>query len=201
MVSKLLPGLRTFVRHEVLRRATLIAIAVFLADWASKSWALQALQDVDIPFGSLTLGVHRNDAFAFSTAAGKVSPLLVMSVRIIALVTVIVLSRKVVASSVRYSTGIAFLLAGGFGNAADLMFRGGAVIDFIGAGPFSFNWAGERVHLGFVFNAADVAIFLGLGLVMPQIQLWAADKQRRLAQWEARWLKRLSLSKRSVEEG
>src|SRR6476620_2412931 len=99
MVTKLLPGLRTFVRHEVLRRAMLIAIAVFLADWATKSWALQARRDVDIPLGSLTLGVHRNDAFAFSTAAGKVPPLLVMSVRLLALVTVVVLSRKVVAGS------------------------------------------------------------------------------------------------------
>ncbi len=200
MVSKLLPALRTFVRHEVLRRATLIAIAAFLVDWATKSWALRAVGDVNIPLGSLVLGVHRNDAFAFSTAAGKVSPLLVMAVRISALVAVVILSRRVVAQSVRYSSGVALLLAGGFGNAADLLFRGGAVIDFIGAGPWTFTWAGERIHLGFVFNAADMAIFLGLGLVMPQIQLWAADKQKRLARWESRWLKRFYPDK-SVENG
>jgi lipoprotein signal peptidase len=198
MLSKLLPGLRNSVRNEVLRRATLIAIAAFLVDWATKSWALQTLRDVNIPLGSLVLGVHRNDAFAFSTAAGKVSPLLVGAVRLLALVTVVYLSRRVVARSVRYSSGVALLLAGGFGNAADLIFRGGAVIDFIGAGPYTFTWAGERIHLGFVFNAADLAIFLGLGLVAPQIQLWAVERQRRLAQWEARWLKRLD-AKKTIE--
>ena len=35
----------------------------------------------------------------------------------------------------------------------------------------------------------------------PQIQLWARDKQRRLAEWEARWIKRPFLRKRSAENG
>ena len=201
MLSKLIPGLRSFVRHEILRRATLIAIAAFLVDWVTKSWALQAWNDVTLPLGAFTLGVHRNDAFAFSSGAGKVAPEIVVAVRVLALLTVVYLSRRIVTTSVRYATGIAFVLAGGFGNAADVVFRGGAVIDFIGAGPFSFNWAGERVHLGFVFNAADIAIFLGLGLIAPQIQLWARDKQRRLAEWEARWIKRPFLRKRSAENG
>jgi lipoprotein signal peptidase len=199
MLSKLIPGLRSFVRHEVLRRATLIAIAAFLADWATKSWALQAVHDASIPLGVFTLGVHRNDAFAFSSGAGKVAPELVVAVRILALIAVVYLSRRIVSTSARYATGVAFVLAGGFGNAADLIFRGGAVIDFIGAGPFSFNWGGERIHLGFVFNAADIAIFLGLGLIAPQIQLWARERQRRLAAWEDRWLKRPFLRKRSAE--
>jgi lipoprotein signal peptidase len=201
MLSKLIPGLRSFVRHEILRRATLLAIAAFLLDWASKSWALQALHDVNIPLGVLTLGVHRNDAFAFSSGAGKVAPEIVVAVRILALITVVYLSRRIVANSVRYATGIALVLAGGFGNAVDLIFRGGAVIDFIGAGPYSFNWAGERIHLGFVFNAADIAIFVGLGLIAPQIQLWARDKQRRIAEWEARWLKWPFMRKRPAENG
>jgi lipoprotein signal peptidase len=199
MLSKLIPGLRSFVRHEVLRRATLIAIAAFLADWATKSWALQALHDVDIPLGALTLGVHRNDAFAFSSGAGMVAPEIVVAVRVFALIAVVYLARRIVLTSARYATGVALVLAGGFGNAADLVFRGGAVIDFIGAGPFTFTWGGELIHLGFVFNAADIAIFVGLGLIAPQIQLWARDKQRRLAQWEARMLKRFYFGKRSVE--
>ena len=73
MLSKLIPGLRSFVRHEILRRATLIAIAAFLVDWVTKSWALQAWSDVTLPLGALTLGVHRNDAFSFSSGAGRVA--------------------------------------------------------------------------------------------------------------------------------
>ena len=181
--------LRDFVAHDVLRFATLLAIAVFLLDWVTKSWALDTVHDVTMPLGSLVLGVERNAALAFSAGDGQLSPETVIGVRLIALVAVVYFSRRVVVRSRRFAAGLAMLLGGGFGNAADVLFRGGAVVDFIGAGPFTFNWAGERVHLSLVFNAADIAILIGLGLVAPHIQSWALVWQRRIAAWEARLLR------------
>jgi lipoprotein signal peptidase len=180
--------LRAFAAHDILRFATLVAIAAFLLDWATKSWALRALEDMAVPLGALVLGVERNDAFAFSSGSGQVSAGFVIAVRLLALAGVVLISRRVVVRCRRYAAGFALLLAGGFGNAADLMFRGGAVVDFIGAGPFRFEWAGEVMHFGLVFNAADISILLGLALIAPQIQTWALAAQRRLAQWEERWL-------------
>jgi lipoprotein signal peptidase len=180
--------LRAFAAHDILRFATLVAIAAFLIDWATKSWALQSLDGMSVPLGALVLGIERNDAFAFSSGSGRFSAEFVIGIRLLALAGVVLISRKVVVRSRRYAAGFALLLAGGFGNAADLMFRDGAVVDFIGAGPFTFAWAGEIVHFGFVFNAADISILLGLGLVAPQIQSWSLAAQRRLARWEERWL-------------
>jgi lipoprotein signal peptidase len=187
-MPKLVIRLRTFVAHDVLRFATLLAIAVFLLDWATKSWALETVHDATMPLGSLVLGVERNAALAFSAGDGRLTPETVIGVRLLALIAVVWVSRRVVVRSRRFAAGLALLVAGGFGNAADVLFRGGAVVDFIGAGPFTFDWAGERVHFSFVFNAADIAILIGLGLVAPHIQSWALSWQRRIAAWEARWL-------------
>jgi signal peptidase II len=180
--------LRSVRAHDLLRLATLTAIAAFLADWATKSWALHTLHGT-MPLGSLTLGVERNDAFAFSSGAGAVTPLFVVAVRLLALMTVVWLSRRVAAPSPRYAAGIGMLLGGGFGNAGDVLFRGGSVVDFIGAGPFSFDWSGELVHFHVVFNLADLCILIGLGLVAPVIRSAAIDVQRRLAAWESRVLR------------
>lgn len=192
MAADEIPGtaarLRALVRHDVLRLATLVAIAAFLIDWATKSWALHALHDTAIPLGGLVLGIERNDAFAFSSGAGRFSPEVVLAIRLLALAAVVLISRRVATRSRRYAAGFALLLGGGFGNAADVMFRNGAVVDFIGAGPFTVEWAGSVTELGFVFNAADLAIIFGLGLIAPQVQQWSLDAQRRIARWEARWL-------------
>jgi hypothetical protein len=47
------------------------------------------------------------------------------------------------------------------------------------------------VHAGVVFNAADIAILLALGLLAPLIHEWSIGSQRRIAEWESRWLRTL----------
>lgn len=178
---------RRLLHHDLLRLATLVAIAAFLADWATKSWALHTL-DGTMPLGSLILAVERNEAFAFSSGTGAVPPVLVTAVRLCALAAIAWLSHRVAARTRRYAAGVGLLLGGGFGNAADMAFRGGAVVDFIGAGPFRFEWSGELLHFHFVFNIADIAILIGLGLVAPVIRHAALSAQRRIAQWEDRLL-------------
>jgi lipoprotein signal peptidase len=187
MASALADRLRAFLAHDVLRFATLVAAAAFLLDWATKSWALQTLEYAAVPLGALMLGVERNDALAFSTGTGQLPAALVILVRLVALTAVLMLSLRLGSCNRRCAAGFALLIAGGSGNAADMLFRGGAVVDFIHAGPFHMR--GELVHAGIVFNTADVAILLALGLLAPLIQEWSTGSQRRIAEWEARWLR------------
>jgi lipoprotein signal peptidase len=195
-VSKGTRGLFRRVKdHHVLRLAKLLAAAAFLLDWSTKSWALQHLDGTSMPLGALTLGVARNEAFAFSAGDGQVSALLVICVRLAALISIILVCRRVTGLlSKRNACGVALLLAGGFGNAADLLFRGGAVVDFIGAGPFTFDWAGESMQMHVVFNAADLFILVGIGLMAPLIQHVARAVQRRFVAWESRLLKGVTRS-------
>ncbi|HEX2167445.1 MAG TPA: signal peptidase II, partial [Longimicrobiales bacterium] len=136
MISAFVRLLRALAAHDVLRFAVLVAAAAFLLDWATKSWALETLDNAAVPLGALMLGVERNDALAFSAGSGRLDPAFVVAVRLLALAGVIALSVQVGARSRRFAAGFALLIAGGSGNAADMLFRGGAVVDFIHAGPF-----------------------------------------------------------------
>lgn len=178
----MIASLRTLLAHPALRVALLIAVLVFAFDWATKTWALDRVQHEAMPVGGLKLGVERNDGFAFSYGAGRVPAEAVLIVRLLALTTLVLLWRRVGFQSRRLACGFAILLAGGLGNVADLMFRGG-VIDFIHAGPFTFEVAGETIQAGFVFNAADVAILFALGLLAPAIREWSRMSHHRLITW------------------
>jgi lipoprotein signal peptidase len=186
MNAQLAARARALLGHDVLRFATLLAAAVFLLDWATKSWALQALQHSGVPVGALMLGVERNDAFALSTGAGAVPTPLLILIRLASLGIVVLLAARVGGRNRRVAAGFALLFAGGAGNLADLLFRQGAVVDLIYAGPFRLG--GEVVHDGVVFNGADIAILVALGLLAPLIQEWATARQRRIAEVETRWL-------------
>ena len=187
MAATSLFRLRAFIAHDLLRFATLVATAAFLLDWATKSWALETLEHAAVPLGALMLGVERNDALAFSAGTGQLPPEFVVALRLTAISAVLLLAWQVGARNRRYAAGFALLLAGGAGNVADMLFRGGAVVDFIHAGPIALG--GGIVHAGIVFNAADVAILLALGLLAPLIHEWSTGSQRRLAAWESRWLR------------
>ncbi|HSJ32459.1 MAG TPA: signal peptidase II [Longimicrobiales bacterium] len=189
MIAALAVRIRAILAHDVLRFAMLVAAAAFLLDWATKSWALETLEHAAMPLGALMLGVERNDALAFSTGSGHLPAAVVVALRLAALAGVMFLWLRVGARNRRFAAGFALLVAGGSGNAADMLFRGGAVVDFIHAGPFHVR--GELVHAGIVFNAADIAILLALGLLAPLIHEWSAGGQHRIATWEARWLRHL----------
>lgn len=185
--------LRRMVEHDTVRFALLVALAAFLADWASKSWALERVTDGTLPFGGLTLGVVRNDAFAFSLGAERTHLLLVLGVRLTALAAIVWLCRHIVyLLSYRNACGFALVLAGGFGNAADLLFRDGAVVDFIGAGPFLVTWDGSPTWIYPVFNTADLFILLGIGLLGPLVHESSRTIRERIVAWERRWIRRRS---------
>jgi lipoprotein signal peptidase len=172
--------------QETMRIAALVGMAAFLADWGSKSWALDALQNATASLGALVLSLESNQAFAFSSGAGSVSPETVMGTRLLALLAIGVISSRAFVRDRRSAAGVGLILGGGFGNATDLAFRGG-VVDFIGTGPLTFDWSGDLVQLHFFFNTADLAILMGIGLIAPVIRISALAAQRRIGDWETRW--------------
>lgn len=174
------------------RTALLLMAAAFLMDWASKSWALNVLGGDVVPLGALSLEVARNDAFVLSAGAGAVSPTLVLSVRLLGLLLLLMLLSRADTLSRRSVIGVSLLVAGGLGNAADLMFRNGAVVDFISTGLMTYRFYGEPVQFGLVFNVADLWIFAGVFLLWPQFREVGLQVRRRLARIERRVLARVA---------
>ncbi len=177
--------------HGAVRLAFVLAIAAFLADWLSKSWALRALGDASLTLGRLTLEVVRNEGFAFSIGEGQLGSGAVLLARVAALAGILFLSTRMRGMwSYRNACGMALLFAGGSGNAADLAFRGGGVVDFIGAGPLTVDLADSLVQLFFVFNVADIFVFLGILLLWPLFHHFGRGVQERLRAWERKVLPR-----------
>jgi lipoprotein signal peptidase len=187
---------RTFLGSEVLRFAALLGTAAFLLDWSTKDWAVRNVLFDAAPLGAFTLNVARNDGFAFSAGAGMIPTWTIVAIRATVLLALVLLAIRFAAASYRFACGCALIIAGGLGNAADLVLRNGAVIDFIGAGPFTFHFRGELHYLQFVFNVADVLILTGIVLIIPLIRRVGAGTQRRLAAWEQRVLQGDQLASR-----
>jgi len=151
----------------------LIAVAIVVADQATKHWALNALGDgrtIDI-VGSLRFNLAFNTGMAFAKGQG-IGP-------IIAVVGVIVVAYLLVGLRRDTKPGavlVGMVAGGAAGNIVDRLFRGdawlrGAVVDFI-----DLQWWP-------IFNIADAAIVLGAGALviaslMPEKP--AADLESRV---------------------
>lgn len=184
-----IPGLLPASPSERVRLAALLVTAAFMADWASKSWALGALH-TPMPLGALVLEVERNAAFAFSAGRDVAPLLLVVALRLAALAALVLACRRLAELGARYTAGAALIIGGGLGNLADLLFRSGGVVDFIGAGPYSIAVGEELLRVHLVFNGADVAVLLGIALLAPLIRDAALRMQGRVAAFEKRLLGR-----------
>ncbi|HSJ25360.1 MAG TPA: signal peptidase II [Longimicrobiales bacterium] len=180
----------TATRPNGPRIVLLVALAAFLADWATKSWALTLGNDA-MAAGILALEVARNDAFAFSAGSGIVDATTVVSVRLLGLLLVLLLLSRSGALPLRSALGVALLVAGGLGNALDVILRDGAVVDFISAGPWALSLADQPILLGFVFNVADIWVFAGVFLLWPQFRSMGVRAQQRMAALEQRVLARV----------
>ncbi len=165
-----------------LRFAALVGLAAWLSDWASKSWALEAVAHAPVELGDrLLLSVARNDALAFSSFASM--PLgSIVSLRLTCILVLAILAIRFAAESRRLACAFALLLAGGIGNIWDVFFREGAVVDFIGVGPFPV--ADSEVAI--VFNLADVWIKVGVILALPLIRRAAQRTQEASDAFERR---------------
>jgi lipoprotein signal peptidase len=171
-------------RASLFRLATLLAVAVLLADVASKNWALSTLGSGHVDLGLVGLTLVQNDGLAFSTGAGLLSAPIVLALRVAALLGVLGLAWRFGAERPRYAVGFALVLGGGFGNAGDVLLRGGAVVDFIHASPLAPVLGDGLLGSGIVLNLADVWILTGLACLYPLFRAFGLAVQRRLERLE-----------------
>ena len=133
-----------------------VAAVVVVADQLTKTWALRALADETIDLvGSLRLRLVFNTGSAFSIGAGLGPVLAVVGV----VVVVVLLRTSKDLDGLPALAGLGLVLGGAVGNLADRAFRAGdgflsgGVVDFV-----DLQWWP-------VFNLADAAICLGVGLL------------------------------------
>ena len=131
-----------------------VAAVVLALDQATKQIALAALKNgpVDVIPGVLTFRLTFNSGGAFGVLQGLPGLFLVTTLAVI--VTILLLVRRV--SNPRMLVPLGMILGGGIGNVADRILRpfSGRVVDFV------------DFHVWPVFNVADAAIVVGLGLIL-----------------------------------
>ncbi|MFM8793920.1 MAG: signal peptidase II [Acidimicrobiales bacterium] len=139
------------------RRYLALASIVIVLDQATKTWALDALDDghvIDVVW-TLRFSLGFNSGMAFSRAEGWGPVIGVVATGVL----VYLLSTLRRAGSVASATGLALVIGGASGNLVDRLFRGdawmrGSVVDFI-----DLQWWP-------VFNMADSAITVGAVLLV-----------------------------------
>jgi lipoprotein signal peptidase len=144
-----------------------VAATTLVADVVTKLWAVIALDGrgtVEVWRGFLDVGVARNRGAAFSMLRDAPDSLrrpLFIAISIAAIVFVTAAYRRLDRARTLARWGFALVLGGALGNLVDRI-RDASVVDFIQAHA---TWAGVD-HRWPVFNVADVAISLGVALLL-----------------------------------
>jgi lipoprotein signal peptidase len=144
------------LRSASLERLAAIASVVFIADFASKRWALTHLETLSSSGPGLHLAVVNNTRLAWGLETGGFE-LEVTALATIAIVLVIArIARQLTAVDSSAPTMLALLLGAGAANLADALIPPHGVVDFIAVTTVS--------GVSTAFNVADVAAAIGLGL-------------------------------------
>ena len=136
-----------------------VAVALLVADQFSKLWAMGALlgESFIVLENFLTLTLHFNRGVAFSLLADLPHVLLPYFLAGFAVVVSAVFVVYMPTGSRLFQAGLGCIVGGALGNMVDRVVFGG-VIDFIHV--YHGNWSFP------VFNVADIAINIGVGLVL-----------------------------------
>lgn len=156
---------------EAHHRGPFVAVAalVVLLDQLTKQWALSALADAPIDLvGSLRLKLVFNDSAAFSIGGGNTTVIALIGV----VVAAVIVRLGLRAERRSWAVGLGIVLGGALGNLADRAFRagdgflGGRVVDMV------------DVQWWPVFNLADVALWVGIGVLLVAARGDAAAARR-----------------------
>lgn len=138
-----------------------LAVAIIVVDQLSKVWALEVVGPKSpwniLPFFDLTLAFNTGAAFSFLANAGGWQTWLFNG---LALVVTLLLSHWLTQTSRGarlLPIAYALVIGGAWGNVIDRI-RLGKVVDF-----FDFYWG--QYHWP-IFNVADIAICVGVGLLI-----------------------------------
>ena len=160
------------------RAAYLLAsFAVFLADQATKAWAVRRLrlgQDITVIPGFLDLAYAENPGIAFGQFqdGGQWGRWLLVALAAAATVAVLTYFWRTPREDDRVLGACALLLAGILGNVTDRA-RLGHVVDFISLHAGPYYWPN--------FNVADAAICTGAGLLALDLLLEGRKQKRESA--------------------
>ena len=150
----------------------LAAAAVYLADQASKAWAVRRLRDGEVVRafdGLLHFGYAENPGIAFGQLqdGGAFGRWMLAGLAVVGLLLYFVRTKR---TDDRLLGALALLLAGVAGNLTDRV-RLGHVVDFIEVFIGSYQWP--------TFNVADAAICVGAGLLALDLILEGREEGRR----------------------
>ena len=140
-------------RRTSLLFALAVALVVFVADQGTKSYiegSMRLGQSIVLVPGFLNITYIKNDGGAFGILGGSQMILLVGSTIAVAVVLWILLSGR---PSKLTTLGCGLILGGAAGNLLDRL-SSGEVTDYI------------HFSLWYIFNAADAAIVVGVGLLL-----------------------------------
>jgi len=145
----------------------LAAFGVFLADQATKAWAVRRLRlggDVNVVPNFLDLAYAENDGIAFGQLqdGGALGRWLLVALASAATVAVLTYFWRTPREEDRVLGACSLLLAGILGNVTDRA-RLGHVVDFIAVHAGPYHWP--------TFNVADAAICVGAGLLALDLLL------------------------------
>lgn len=155
------------------RQGLWIAGIVFLLDQASKIWVidgidLQSKGNIDVlPFLSLTWVLNRGVSMGMFQASSDVMRWGLVGVTLVIAVMVVIWLRS--ASTRIGMIALALVLGGALGNILDRA-RFGGVVDFIRLHAFDYSF--------YVFNIADSAITIGVGLLLIEAFLSPSEKTK-----------------------
>lgn len=147
-----------------------LALAVFLADQATKQWAFRLLMDIHDPrvmdlfpslevTGFLNLVVVWNTGVSFGLLSGVGASWIFVAISVV--VSTVLGGWVLHARSLLIQISLGAIIGGAIGNAIDRILLG-AVFDFL-----DFHWGGYHWY---TFNLADCAIVLGaLGILVESL--------------------------------
>ena len=143
------------------RLGALMALAILIADQASKWWVLEVfdlpskVSVAVLPVLNLTMVWNRGITFGLLSSDSTLASAMLAAVALGVVVALGLWLRRAERLAVALALGA--VAGGAIGNVIDRL-RYGAVVDFIHAHAWGWSW--------YVFNIADAAIVCGVGVLL-----------------------------------
>ncbi|OIJ17762.1 signal peptidase II [Anaerobacillus alkalidiazotrophicus] len=147
----------------------ILALSVLILDQVTKWLVVTKMnlnQQIPVIERVFYLTSHRNKGAAFGILQGQMWLFFIVTAFVVAFVVYYL--TKYASQSKLLGVSLGLVLGGAIGNFIDRLFRG-EVVDFIDVYIFTYDFA--------IFNVADMALVVGVGLLM--IQIFMEDKNAR----------------------